>query len=189
MECSGTLGKISLQKNMVNITFSRLLLEIFTTPDHLLIMFWKWGFDGSSGHTLDQYKKGSLSEETLATDGYKRVFLAKRFFLFPLLASNNVFDGKCTHALTAVSSHAVCDVCKAKPSQLNKISAFEKKPLDHFAWSLGLSPLHARIRALEYFFNVAIKLPLKIGRLTKLNKELAEPVFKANKIKLQKEFK
>eukprot|EP00733_Pompholyxophrys_punicea_P000543 Pompholyxophrys_punicea_v1_NODE_161_length_3061_cov_8.793413.p2 type:complete len:106 gc:universal NODE_161_length_3061_cov_8.793413:1627-1944(+) len=77
-----------------------------------------------------------------------------------------MFDGKVTYAITKVPSHATCDVCKTKPSLLNTISSWVNKPVDELALSLGISPLHSRIRCLEYFFNLAVRLPLKVSLTT-----------------------
>eukprot|EP00733_Pompholyxophrys_punicea_P001497 Pompholyxophrys_punicea_v1_NODE_767_length_1320_cov_86.377075.p2 type:complete len:141 gc:universal NODE_767_length_1320_cov_86.377075:232-654(+) len=78
---------------------------------------------------------------------------------------------------------------KTKPSHLNNPQKFLNAPIDELAVSLGLSPLHARIRCLEYFFNVASKLPVKIGRLTKTNKAAVESIIKANQKTIKQKLK
>eukprot|EP00734_Pompholyxophrys_sp_LG126_P000280 Pompholyxophrys_sp_v1_NODE_85_length_2191_cov_13.368446.p1 type:complete len:611 gc:universal NODE_85_length_2191_cov_13.368446:242-2074(+) len=255
LKCEAKIGQIPVQ-DMISHTFSRLMEALVTCNANFtvtltgarVIMVWKWGFDGSSGHTLDQYKKNSLSVGTLATDG--SVVMAsivpiqilnedgsRQIWANPIPSSSRfcrplrlefvkestdesqsefktiasevlavqptsykdwvaihlfhavMFDGKCTHALAGVLSNAVCDICQCKPSQMNNPTVFINLPLNKFTLQLGVSPLHARIRALEYFLNIATKLPVKIGRITKTNKSSVEHIIKETKVKLQTNIK
>eukprot|EP00733_Pompholyxophrys_punicea_P001262 Pompholyxophrys_punicea_v1_NODE_585_length_1648_cov_2.561833.p3 type:complete len:101 gc:universal NODE_585_length_1648_cov_2.561833:948-646(-) len=75
---------------------------------------------------------------------------------------NTMFDGKSVNAILNIRSNSTCNVCKLPPSQLNN---FEKigSTSDSFALLFGFSPLHVRIRFLEYVLNVTAKIDMKIG--------------------------
>ena len=57
-----------------------------------------------------------------------------------------MFDGKAVNAMTDTHSSQNCNVCKAKPSEVNNLELVRQKPLDPKALELGLSTLHCWIR-------------------------------------------
>ena len=53
-----------------------------------------------------------------------------------------MFDGKVVNALTNTQSSASCNICGAKPSEMNKLDLVKIKPVNDDAMSLDLSSLH-----------------------------------------------
>ena len=50
-----------------------------------------------------------------------------------------MLDGKAVNAITDTNSSQTCNVCKAKPSEMNNLSLVRLKPLDPKAVSLEIS--------------------------------------------------
>ena len=57
-----------------------------------------------------------------------------------------MFDGKVVNALTNTKSSASCNICGAKPSEMNKLDLVKIKPVNDDAMSLGLSSLNCWIK-------------------------------------------
>ena len=72
-----------------------------------------------------------------------------------------MFDGKVVNALTETLSTQSCNICGAKPSEMNSLSKLEKKSVSDSACDLGLSTLHCWIRIFEYILHVGYKLEIK----------------------------
>lgn len=72
-----------------------------------------------------------------------------------------MIDGKVCSALSEYSSSQVCYICGAKPSSMNDPIAITNKPIDEKMLSLGISPLHARIRSMECLLHIAYKINIK----------------------------
>eukprot|EP00733_Pompholyxophrys_punicea_P000583 Pompholyxophrys_punicea_v1_NODE_177_length_2995_cov_22.931633.p1 type:complete len:176 gc:universal NODE_177_length_2995_cov_22.931633:1259-1786(+) len=98
---------------------------------------------------------------------------------------NVMFDGKNVSAILNVRSNSVSNACKLPPSKLNDLTLCKKTNGDVFSLLFGFSSLHARIRFLEYVLNVAAKMHLKIGRVTKKNHATVAPMIKEGKKNLQ----
>ena len=72
-----------------------------------------------------------------------------------------MFDGKVVNALTNTLSSQSCNVCGAKPSELNNPALIRSKPINEKALSLGLSTLHCWLRCFEYILHLGYKLDIK----------------------------
>lgn len=73
-----------------------------------------------------------------------------------------MIDGKITSYLSGTSS-AVCDICKAKPTEMNNLALLDSKQCSEDVYQYGFSSLHAWIRCMEcllhignYLFNFII---------------------------------
>ena len=53
-----------------------------------------------------------------------------------------MFDGKVINAITETASSQCCNICGAKPSELNNLEKIKTKPVNEEACGLGLSTLH-----------------------------------------------
>lgn len=78
-----------------------------------------------------------------------------------------MIDGKVINTITGTKSAATCYICKAKPSELNMIKKIRKefKP-DANTYEFGLSPLHARIRFMEFLLQLSYRkgLPENVAK-------------------------
>ena len=72
-----------------------------------------------------------------------------------------MFDGKVVNALTNTLSSQSCNVCGAKPSELNNQALIRSKPINEKALSLGLSTQHCWLRCFEYILHLGYKLDIK----------------------------
>ncbi|XP_065648023.1 uncharacterized protein LOC136077773 [Hydra vulgaris] len=72
-----------------------------------------------------------------------------------------MFDGKVVNALTNTLSSQSCNICGAKPSELNNPALIRSKPINEKALSLGLSTLHCWLRCFEYILHLGYKLDIK----------------------------
>ena len=72
-----------------------------------------------------------------------------------------MFDGKVVNALTNTLSSQSCNVCGAKPSELNNPALIRSKPINEKALSLGLSTLNCWLRCFEYILHLGYKLDIK----------------------------
>ena len=57
-----------------------------------------------------------------------------------------MFDGKVINAITDTNSTQSCNICGAKPSEMNKIEVIRNKEVNNQACELGLSSLHCWLR-------------------------------------------
>ena len=64
-----------------------------------------------------------------------------------------MIDGKITSYLSDTSA-AVCDICKAKPSEMNNLEAFSQREKNEEMYQYGLSSLHAWIRCMECLLHI-----------------------------------
>ncbi|XP_065680193.1 uncharacterized protein LOC124806266 [Hydra vulgaris] len=97
-----------------------------------------------------------------------------------------MFDGKVINALTSTTSSQSCNVCSAKPTEMNDIKLIRSKPVNKEALFFGLSPLHCWIRCFEYILHLGYKL--KIRSFYAKTSEQKESV-KERKAFIQKKFR
>ena len=98
-----------------------------------------------------------------------------------------MLDGKAVNAITDTNSSQTCNVCKAKPSEMNNLSLVRLKPLDPKAVSLGISSLHCWMRSFEFLLHLEYKLPIgKYYARTPEEKVLVESTKKEIKKKVQR---
>ena len=72
-----------------------------------------------------------------------------------------MLDGKVINSLTDTLSTQSCNVCGAKPSEMNKLDVIRKKKVNEKALQLGLSTLHCWLRCFEYILHLSYKLENK----------------------------
>eukprot|EP00733_Pompholyxophrys_punicea_P001117 Pompholyxophrys_punicea_v1_NODE_489_length_1855_cov_3.903333.p2 type:complete len:102 gc:universal NODE_489_length_1855_cov_3.903333:854-549(-) len=82
------------------------------------------------------------------------------------------------------SSDAVCDLCRATPSQMNDYKLVVAKKANPAYLKHGISNLHAYIRCLEYVLNISIRLKINFcqWRVPKQQK----PQFKEKELEIPK---
>ena len=72
-----------------------------------------------------------------------------------------MFDGKVVNALTDTLSTQSCNICGAKPSEMNSLEKIRSKTVNYEACSLAISSLHCWIRGFEYILHIGYKLSIK----------------------------
>lgn len=65
-----------------------------------------------------------------------------------------MIDGKISHTVSNTSS-MVCNICQAKPSEMNKLMLLKSKSKNIQVLNWGMSPLHARIKFMECLLHIA----------------------------------
>ena len=72
-----------------------------------------------------------------------------------------MLDGKAVNALTDTNSSQSCNVCGAKPKEMNNLKVIREKPASARSLKLGLSSLHCWIRSFEYILHLGYKMENK----------------------------
>ena len=72
-----------------------------------------------------------------------------------------MLDGKAVNALVDCNSTQSCNVCKAKPKEMNDLELVRTKEIDQKAITLGLSTLHMWIRSFEFILHLGYKMEIK----------------------------
>jgi hypothetical protein len=121
-----------------------------------------------------QYKKESpilcreeetdlKSQITMLETFYKVMVIAGR--TMTLVISYKVdltmFDNKVVNALTDTKSTQSCNVCNAKPNEMNNIDLVKAKPENESALALGISGLHCWIKCFEFIIHLSYKMDIK----------------------------
>lgn len=96
-----------------------------------------------------------------------------------------MIDGKVATIVTDTPSAATCNICLAKPSEMNDLSKIYTKPVRDEVYKFGLSTLHMWIRCMECLLHVSYNLDFKMWSARGDNKNLK----KARKDQTQREFK
>lgn len=111
-----------------------------------------------------------------------RIFNVKHTLYFTMI------DGKVAQAVTNTASSSNCVICGATPSQMNDMLRLvnRRQSLNDEALKLGMSPLHARIRFMEYILHIAYNLSFKSWRT---KKETTLAIKEETKRRIQTEFK
>lgn len=81
-----------------------------------------------------------------------------------------MLDGKSINSLTSTSS-SNCNICDAKPTEMNDLKKIGQKCSNVQNYRFGLSTLHCWIRFLECILKIAYRLPLKKWRIGGENKQ------------------
>lgn len=74
-----------------------------------------------------------------------------------------MLDGKANYAITGQKSSASCNICYAKPSEMNNIAMLLKRPCKEQFYELGFPVLHSWIRFMDYVLHIAYNLDFKKG--------------------------
>lgn len=119
-----------------------------------------------------------LNEDIFFVHG-KKISVSYKLYL-------TMLDGKsCQHSNTP--SSMTCYICGANPNDMNDIKTVSTFPVTRPFFEFGLSPLHAKIRFMEFILHLSYNLSFKNWKVSKKN---GTDVQKAeNKKKVQKEFK
>ncbi|KAL0853167.1 hypothetical protein ABMA27_012926 [Loxostege sticticalis] len=96
-----------------------------------------------------------------------------------------MIDGKVTTIITNTPSAATCNVCLAKPSEMNNLSPMFSRPVREDVYQYGLSTLHMWIRSMECLLHISYNLDFEMWCARGDNKNLK----KFRKDMVQSEFK
>lgn len=95
-----------------------------------------------------------------------------------------MIDGKVSTALSETSSHANCNICHAKPKEMNNLSLVLNKPVADNMYKYGLSSLHMWLRSMECILHISYNMDFKKWAargedklLQKTKKELTQQEF------------
>ncbi|KAL0869053.1 hypothetical protein ABMA27_007370 [Loxostege sticticalis] len=83
------------------------------------------------------------------------------------------------------TSNQVCDICKAKPTDMNHLTKLKQRSLNIDMYKYGLSSLHAWIRAMETILHIAYRLEFKTWTARGNKKAILEK----RKAEIQKRFR
>lgn len=86
--------------------------------------------------------------------GEKRFFVNHKLFL-------SMIDGKTCAYLTDTDSSTTCPICKATPNEMNDVKNVSQKTVDESVYEFGLSPLHAKIRFMEFILHLGYNMEFK----------------------------
>lgn len=95
-----------------------------------------------------------------------------------------MIDGKITSLLSGTSTQR-CDICKAKPKEMNNLELIAAKEFNTDVYKYGLSSLHAWIRFMECILHISYRLEFKTWISSGENKKK----MKAKKLQVQNGFK
>lgn len=95
-----------------------------------------------------------------------------------------MIDGKVAQIATDTTSAANCNICAAKPSEMNNLDKLKK--INPKALKLGMSPLHARIKFMEYILHLSYGNPIKKWRVSKATKAILKDTVKEVQLEISK---
>jgi len=229
IQITETKGEIKLQ-SLLDHTVRRLaivqadvLSRVVTEGVTTLHMTYKWGFDGSSNHSIYKQKfqescdsidsdlfltsvvplkmsaehntseeivwinprssstrfcipikfqfvketqdiikqESEYIEQQIATLLPTRIVVQGKIITVQHNLLKTMLDGKVANALAENPSTQSCYICKAKPKDMNNLSAVMKKPCNVTTFEYGLSTLHAHIRFFECILHISYRLNIK----------------------------
>ncbi|KAL4718011.1 hypothetical protein ACJJTC_013065, partial [Scirpophaga incertulas] len=73
-----------------------------------------------------------------------------------------MIDGKIATIVTDTPSAATCNICLAKPSEMNDLARIFSRPVQDEVYKYGLSTLHMWIRCLECLLHISYNLDFKM---------------------------
>lgn len=85
-----------------------------------------------------------------------------------------MLDGKVAQITMDATSASNCFICGARPSEMNNLTKVKQKPLKDEALKLGISPLHARIKFMEYVLHLSYNLKIQAWRTNKTTLPIKE---------------
>lgn len=109
----------------------------------------------------------------------KQIFIKHKLFF-------TMIDGKVTQVLTNTPSSSTCNVCLAKPTEMNNLQRVLQKPENEDSYRFGLSTLHAWIRFMELVLHISYNLSFKKWSATT---EVMKSEKKSKKIYVQDRFR
>lgn len=96
-----------------------------------------------------------------------------------------MIDGKITSYLSGTAA-SICDVCHARPSEMNALATVMEKPVCEDIYKYGISSLHAWIRCMECLLHIAYRLEFKTWTA---KGEIKQNSMLARKRKIQDDFR
>lgn len=72
-----------------------------------------------------------------------------------------MIDGKVCNVLTSQKSSASCNICRAKPSEMNQLDRIMALPINKENYKFGLSTLHCWIRFMECLLHISYNIEFK----------------------------
>uniref|UniRef100_A0A1Y1LT63 Uncharacterized protein n=1 Tax=Photinus pyralis TaxID=7054 RepID=A0A1Y1LT63_PHOPY len=96
-----------------------------------------------------------------------------------------MIDGKVATIITDTSAASICNICLAKPTEMNKLSEVFSRPAQENVYKYGLSSFHMWIRCMECILHISYNMDFKLWSARGLNKELKA----AKKQLIQQKFK
>lgn len=96
-----------------------------------------------------------------------------------------MMDTKIAQAATGCKASSVCYICNASPKEMNNLESVVKKSCNQDAVKLGISPLHARIKTMEFILHIGYNLTFKRWSTNAETKPLKEE----NKKRIQTELR
>lgn len=128
-------------------------------------------------HKMVQSEIDALTLSTIKVNG--RELRAKHELKMTMV------DGKLINEITDTSS-SNCNICGAKPSQMNDFDLIEKLICNEKNFSFGVSSLHCWIRCMECLLKIAFRLPIKKWKVmdendkaeVKKNKQRIQDIFR-----------
>jgi hypothetical protein len=96
-----------------------------------------------------------------------------------------MIDGKVATIITDTPSASTCNICFAKPTEMNKLPEVFAKPVREDVYKYGISSLHMWIRCMECILHIAYNLDFKAWSARGQTKELKA----AKKQSIQDQFK
>lgn len=96
-----------------------------------------------------------------------------------------MIDGKVATIITDTSSASACNICLAKPTEMNKLSEVFSRPVREDVYKYGLSTLHMWIRCMECILHISYNMDFELWTARGANKQLKA----AKKHLTQEEFK
>lgn len=93
-------------------------------------------------------------ENTVISIGMKRFSVGHKLFL-------SMIDGKTCAYLTDTDSSTTCPICDATPNEMNDVKKLSQKTVDESLFEFGLSPLHAKIRCMEFVLHLGYNMTFK----------------------------
>lgn len=106
----------------------------------------------------------SRMESEIANLNQTTISMNNRIFRVTHELHLTMIDGKIAQTITDTSSNAVCYICKAKPTEMNKLEHLKTKEVNTDAFKVGLSPLHARLKFMECILHIAYNKSFKSWR-------------------------
>lgn len=124
-------------------------------------------------------KINALTSSSLEVKG--RQLFAKHELIMTMV------DGKLINEVTDCSS-SNCNICGAKPSQMNNFRLIEKRACNEHVFAFGVSSLHCWILFLKCMLKIAYRLQIKKWKakghekaVVKANKERIQGIFRIEK--------
>lgn len=95
-------------------------------------------------------------------------------------------DGKVVNILTNQASSRSCNICKAKPKDMNNLSYVRSIKPDEQKYNFGLSTLHCWMRFMECLLHISYNLDFKKTSASKENVFLKETKKNLSRLNLEK---